>query len=354
MNKYITSRYSIKEQAYFAKRLSFLIHAGLPIVDSLRIVHRQTKSSARAKVLDRVIADVSSGKFLSTSLERLKGGFGEFAINIIKIGETTGTLDQNLNYLADELKKRSILRQKILTAFIYPIFIAVSTLGLTGLLTIFIFPKIRPVFDSLHVDLPLSTKFLIFLSNFLRNYGLWFMLAMVCMIIFFTIIIKKIEKIRVYTNWIIIRLPIAGNIIINYNLANFCRTLGLLLKGGVRIMDAIKITSDTTSNIIYKNEITRLINGVRKGDKISKHLEKNPTLFPDILTQTVAVGEVTGKLPDTLMYTSELYENELDELTKNLSSTIEPLLMIFMGLVVGFVAISVITPIYEITNNLKR
>jgi type IV pilus assembly protein PilC len=150
----------------------------------------------------------------------------------------------------------------------------------------------------------------------------------------------------------ILRLPLIGNIIQSYTMANFSRTLGLLLKGGVRITEAIIITGDTMTNVVYKKELTAIAHGVLKGEKISQYLEKRTHLFPDLLTQMISIGESTGNLSESLTYLAEMYESEVDDLTKNLSSTLEPVLMIFMGILVGFVAVSVITPIYSITQNL--
>ena len=350
----ISARFSTKEQAHFAKRLSFLIHAGVPIVESLRILRRQTRSKRKARVYDRVISDVSNGQFLATSLAKIKHGFSNFAVNIIKIGETSGILDQNLNYLAEELKKKQALQQKVVSAFIYPIFITVATVGLTGLLTAFIFPKIRPIFDSLHIELPLSTKILIWVSDFLLNYGLFVAVGFVLVVFGIIFLIKKVKPIRFFVHRWILLVPLIGNIVQSYTMANFCRTLGLLLKGGVRITEAITITGETMPNVIYRRELAAIAQGVLKGEKISTHLEKRPHLFPDLLTQMISIGEATGNLSESLSYLSEMYESEVDDQTKNLSSTLEPALMVFMGLLVGFVAVSVITPIYSITQNLHR
>lgn len=348
------SRLSTKEQAHFAKRLAFLVKAGVPILDSLKILRRQTKSKSRSKIFDKIISDVSNGRFLSTSLKKLPNIFGDFAINIIKVGETSGTLDQNLNYLSEELKKKQALKQKIVGAFVYPIFITVATVGLTVLLTVFIFPKIRPIFDSLHVDLPISTKILIFVSDFLGNYGIYLLAGVATVIIAFLVLIKKSDYFHFIVDRLILRVPLFGKITQSYNMTNFCRTLGLLLKSGVRVTEALAITGDTTRNFVYKKECQNAAKSVMQGEKISKYLERRLELFPDIITQMIAIGESTGNLSETLVYLSELYESEVDDITKNLSSSIEPVLMIFMGLLVGFIAVSVITPIYEITQNLHR
>lgn len=351
---YFSPRFSIKDQVLFAKRLSFLVHAGVPIVEGLRMLRSQATSDRRKKMFDKIIHDVSSGQFLATSLGKFRNMFGDFAINIIRVGESSGILSQNLNYLADELKKKQMLRRKVWSALVYPIFITISTLVLSGMLTIFIVPKILPIFTSLNVKLPVTTRILIAVSNFLQKFGIFLIAALIVAGIAFRLLIKKNERVRLIVHKMILIFPIAGNITKQYNMTNFCRTLGLLLKSGVKIVEAISITADTTENLAYKKEIKMLAKNVAKGERISKHLERHTNLFPEMATQMIVIGETTGNLSDTLIYLSELYESEVDELTKNLSGAIEPLLMIIMGVVVGFVAVSVITPIYEVTKGLQR
>ncbi len=344
--------FSAKEQALFAKRLAFLIRGGIPLLKSLNILKHQTKSKAKAKIFEKLITDVSNGQFLATSMSRFKNIFGTLTINIIKVGETGGILEKNLEYLAQELQKRYLLRRKVLSALIYPVIVTIATLAITILLTVFIFPKILPIFESLNVELPWSTKILVFVSSFLLSYGLYVFLGILILIGAILFSYKKSEKIKLFLHTLLLKLPICGRLMKSYNMANFCRTMGILLNSEVSLIQAISITADTTNNLVYKKELMRMSKSVVRGEKISEHFEKNANLFPDIVSQMVGIGENTGNLADTFMYLSELYEGEVDDLTKNLSSTIEPVLMIVMGLAVGFVAISVITPIYDITQNL--
>ncbi len=346
-------RFSVKEQTFFAKRLSFLIKAGVPILESLHIIRKQTKSKSRVKVFDRVILDISNGQYLSTSLGRFKGVFGDFAINIIRVGESSGILSQNLNYLAGELKKKQVLRSKVMGALFYPIIITIATFGITGLLVMYIFPKILPIFQGLHVELPLSTRIIIFITDTIRDYGIYIFIGIIAFIISFSIARRRIPAVRLVLDGFILRIPLVGKIIKNYNLANICRTLGLLLKSGISVNESLLIASDTTENTQYKKSLRDISRGVIKGKPISELLERSPELFPDMTWHMIAIGEKSGNLSNTLTYLSELYEDDFEDLTKNLSTSIEPILMIVMGLIVGFVAISVIAPIYGITQNLK-
>ncbi|MEK7606239.1 MAG: type II secretion system F family protein [Patescibacteria group bacterium] len=347
-------KFSIKDQVLFAKRLSFLINAGVTILESLHILSEQAHSKSIKRVYEKLIADVSNGMKLADALARHKGVFGDFAINLIRVGETTGALGKNLHYLADELKKKADLRRKVIGSLIYPVIISVATILLTALLTVFIFPKILPIFSSMNVDLPMSTRVLIVVSDFLQNYGLLTAGLIVVLIITFFVLHKKVLPFRFFTDRLLLKLPLVGGIAKNYNMANFSRTFGLLLKSGVPVMESLDVVGNSTRNLFYRKECHKMVERVRRGEEVSKYLIEHPRRFPHILAHMVAVGEKTGKLSDTLVYLSDFYEGEVDDQTKNLSTTIEPVLMVFLGTVVGFVAVSVITPIYEITGSLSR
>ena len=346
------TRMSIKEQGFFIKRLSFLIKAGVPVLESLIIIKDQTRKKSHITMLEVIIGDVSSGQYLSTALSKFRHVFGDFSINIISFGESTGILSENLSYLADELKKKNALRKKILGAFVYPLVIVLATLSITLFLIIYLFPKIIPVFESLHMNLPLSTRIVIFLSNFLVDYGLLLAGFGAFSIIALIVTTKKISKINFFITKIIMLIPIIGPAVRNYNLTNTTRTMGLLLKSGIALSETLEITTRVSLNLVYKKEFESMTEVVNRGERLSTHLATNRNLFPDVLTQIISVGERSGNLSSSLIYLSELYENEVEDLTKNISSLVEPILMIFMGIVVGFIAISIITPIYSLTQNL--
>ena len=345
--------FSAKEQTFFAKRMSFLVKAGVPLVECLHIIRAQTKSTTKKRVFESVIADVSSGQYLSSSLAKFKRLFGDFAINLIRVGEESGILSQNLAYLADELQKKHELQRKVIGTLVYPLFITVATLGFTALLTAYIFPKLMPIFTSLHVDLPLTTRALIAVSAYLRDWGVYTVLGIVAAVVAAFVIRNRFERVRMWGDRLLLRIPLAGSVVRAYNLTNFCRTLGLLLRSGLTLTSALQITGETTKNRVYRAFCTRLSAQVMRGEPISRGLGERPDLYPDILTHMVAIGERTGNLSTTLTYLGEMYEDEVDGLAKGLSSSIEPVLMVVMGLIVGLIAVSIITPIYSITQHLS-
>jgi len=347
----IFMRVSLKDQILLIKQLSILIRAGVPMLASLRMMKEQGKSKTMVKILDSVIHDVENGQYLSTALGKFKHIFGELTINIIAIGEISGTLSDNLDHLALALKKRQILRQKVISASVYPIFIIIATILITVMLVVFVFPKIIPIFKSIHYDLPWTTKLLISTSNLMQYHGL-LVAGIVAAVIIAVFFLLRIKRVHTWYYGILLSIPFVQRLIQTYNMANTCRTVGLLLTSGTSVVRVFQITSHATTNLLYSRELNAIADQIVTGERISTHLANHPKLFPTMASQMVSVGETTGKLSETFLYLADIYEDEMDELAKNLSTTIEPLLLLFMGILVGFVAISIITPIYGITQHL--
>lgn len=345
-------RFSIKELAIFIKRLSLLIKGGVQLFEAITMLEDQVKSKANKKMFAEIRHNIANGQFLYKSLGHYPKVFGEFTINIIRVGETSGTLHTNLKYLADELEKKRLLHQKIVGALIYPAVIIVAALGISALMTTFLFPKLLPIFESLNVPLPLSTKILLFISFVLINYWVYLILGMIVLIVAF-IMLMRLKPFRYTVHSIYLKLPIIGPMLKDYYLTNICRISGTLLKSQVNVVETLEVTAETTTNLIYRDKLEKLSHSIIKGGKVSSYFEKYPKLFPSMLSNMVAVGEKTGALSDTLTYLGEMYESELDEQTKRLSSIIEPILMIGVGILVGFIAISIITPIYAVTQHLN-
>lgn len=344
---------SIKERVFFIKRLAFLIKANVPILESLYMIKEQTRSRGHIRIVALVIEDVANGQSLAKSLGKFARMFGDFGINIIKVGEQSGTLSQNLEYLADELKKKQLLRRKVASAFVYPAIIVVATLAITAFLMLFLFPKIMPIFASLHAELPFTTKVVMAVSVFLQHWGLVLLSGIVVASVLFAVLMRTYRPFHLLVDRLILRIPVIGAVVMYYNLASSMRTIGLLLKSGITLSEALPLTRDTTQNLAYKIEFDALTSTVNRGEQLTAYLRTRRSMFPDVLTQMVSVGERSGNLSNTLLYLSEFYEAEVDDFTKNLSSLIEPILMIVMGILVGFIAISIITPIYGITQHLQ-
>lgn len=351
MNKFF-QRLSIQDRVMFAKRLSILVKAGVPLLEGIRMLKNSAGSRSAFLIYSQIVLDVEKGKFLATSLESFKHVFGDFAVNVVRVGEMSGNLEGNLSYLAEELKKKQELKRKVVGALVYPAIVVTATIALSIMLTAFIFPKIMPIFESFKFELPFTTRALIFVSGIFLNYGVFIFFGFIGLVILF-IFLYRMPGFKIVIDRIILKIPIFGKLAQSYQMANFSRTLALLIKSQIMLVDAARITGDTLNNLVYRKEIHKMSKNLLKGEKISTHLDRKKKLFPPMMTQMVAVGEKTGNLSDTLLYISEIYENEVDSLTKNLSTSLEPILMIIMGAVVGFIAVSIITPIYEVTQHIN-
>ncbi len=345
-------RFPVQDQIFFAKRLGMILRAGMPIMEGLHMLGSETRSASASYIFKSLVIGVSNGQPLSSGLEKFENIFGEFCVNIVKVGETSGTLHENLDYLAEELKKKQALRRKVVGALIYPAIIIVATVGITIMLTVYIFPKIIPIFQGVKATLPLSTRTLIVISNFLSDFGLWLFGALALLGIAFFFLMRLSSRFHLWMDIILLHIPFLGKLSQDYNLANSTRTLGLLLKSDIGIIRSMELVAASTRNRAYRRALFEAAKHITWGQKISQQLQASPHLFPPLMTQMVLVGESTGNLSSSLMFLSDMYEEEINDLTKNLTTMLEPILMIMMGLIVGFIAVSIITPIYSITQNL--
>ena len=330
-----------------------MINSGMQILQSLELLKKQTKSKTFISIIDCLILDIKNGQFLSAGLEKYKDIFGDFFINLVRVGESSGTLSANLKYLAEELKKKEELQKKVKGALAYPAIIFLATVGITSIMIFFIFPKILPVLESINVELPLVTRVFIAMSNIIFDYGYYIGAGLLVLAVGLGLILR-INRIKLVWHGIIVSVPVIGDMVRAVNVIGFSRTLGLLLKAGIQIIEALNITANTLNNLVYRQEVMKIVEGVKRGDQISKYLDSNPKLFPPIFTQMVIVGENTGKLDESILFLADFYETELDESTKNLSTFLEPILLLVMGGIVAFVALAIITPIYKVTQTLGQ
>jgi type II secretory pathway component PulF len=346
-------RITVQDRINFARHLSLVIKAGLPIFEGLKIIQVQTESQVLKRVVGSLMDDVNNGKFLADGLEKYEHLFGPFFVNIVRVGESSGTLSKNLLYLADELGRQKELQGKVRSAMIYPLVILCATLGVAGFLTFYVFPKLIPVFGSLNVQLPITTRVLLTTLDFLRNYGLYVLGGLILFIIVARIVMKRVTPVRYFLNACLVYIPVVEDLTVAVNMVNFTRVLGLLLKSGVKIVEALDITRATFSNLVYKNIIEHAREEIQKGGQLGAYLGGEKRFFPPLVSGMVSIGERTGNLEDNLEYLATYYDDEVDTKLHSLTSLIEPLMLLFMGLLVGFVALSIITPIYSISQGIS-
>ena len=345
-------RVSLTQKAIFAKHLAVMLKSGLSITEALSVA-RDSAEGRLKKTLGKILKAVESGHPLADALAEYPEIFSGFFIHSIYAAEASGTLAESLENLAEQLKKEKELVGKIRGAMIYPLIVLLAAVILGAVLSIVVLPKITPLFESLRVDLPGSTKMLIKFSRFMSARGSVVMVGIAVSFVVGAWLWRRVF-LQPFIHKLIMSLPISGKISRNLNLTRFCRTLGLLLKNGIAIDSALNITAETMPNYYYRKAIGNITDGVRRGVKLSISLEKRDDLFPRLLTRMVKVGEESGRYEETLFYLADFYENEVDSSVKSLSATIEPVLFLIMGAAVAFMAIAIITPIYDITGRLGR
>jgi len=344
---------SLEDKMLFTQHLAIMIRVGITITEGLEILQSQAERPQNRKMYANLIEMVKSGQSLSKSLNEYKNIFPEIFVNMIATGENSGSLEKVLDYLGIQLEKEYELRKKIISAFIYPAVISGVTLVLMTGIVVFIMPKITNIFTSFEGTLPLPTRILIWVSSFVREKPLLTILTAVGIFIFLTTLFK-LRSLKPFWHRLVLHLPVFGKMMIYANLARFARTMNSLLGAGVPIAEALTITSHMIGNHIYKKILDQAQEKVEKGGKLSEALEKNGKLFPPLTTRMLYIGETTGNLEKTTKHLALLYERNVDSITKNLSVLLEPILLVFMGILIGGVAISVILPIYQLPNLISR
>jgi type II secretory pathway component PulF len=343
---------SLVEKALFAKHLAVMLKSGITITEALTISADSAKGKM-SQILEQVGESVASGNTLSDSFARFPKVFDGLFINTTRAGESSGTLVESLENISTQLEKEKELSSKIKGAMVYPMVVLIAAFLLGLALAFFVLPKITPLFEGLKVDLPFTTVWLIKFSHFIQNNGLSFFLSIIGATALLVWLARQ-KFSRPFTHMLLIKIPIIKNIVLNANISRFARTLATLLRSGVRIDESLDIVKGTVGNFYYRKALERVSRNIRTGSRLSNNLELAPELFPILVTKMVNVGEQSGKFEETLTYLAEFYEDEVDTATKNLSTAIEPALLIFIGLVVAFLALSIITPIYNITGNIQR
>lgn len=343
---------SVNQKMVFAKYLSIMLKSGLTISEALGIVYDQAGGRFKKIVLS-IEKSVQSGNSFSDSLRQYPKVFSDLFINTVYAGEVSGTLEENLNNISEQMKKEKELFTEIKSAMVYPIIIVVATIVLGLAMAFLVLPKITPLFEGMEMELPITTKALIWVSQLIQENGLIILIAIFVFTFFFVWLLRQ-KFIKPLTHFIVLKTPIVRKISYNVNLARFCRTLAMLLKSGLNIDKAIGITMENANNYYYKKTLKKVCKRVGQGSAISSILAEQSKYFPKLAVSMIKVGEKSGNLEKSLFYLADIYDSEVDTSTKVLSTVIEPLLLIVIGLLVGGMALSIITPMYQMTGGITR
>ncbi len=342
-------RVNIQQKIFFTENLRVMIKAGLSLTEALRTLAAQADNQGFKKVILEIHGDVEKGNTLSQALAKYPKLFEPIFVNMIGAGEISGTLEKTLDQLTVQMKKDYDLISKIKGAMTYPAVILCATVAIGIGMMIFIIPQILSIFDEIGQDqLPLPTKILIAVSNFFQHNLILSLIGGVLAVSGFLYAIKTRPGKYAWHKFLL-SMFIIGPIIKKVNLARFARTLSSLLRTDIPIVQSLQITSDIVRNVYYHDAILSAADALKKGDQISKVLERNPKLFPPLIVQMTAVGERAGTVDEMLEEVADFYEQQVAQVMSNMSSVIEPFMILFLGAAVGGIALAIITPIYALT-----
>ncbi len=341
---------SLDEKIGFIENLSVMLKAGIPISRCLQILAKQTKNHRFQVILGDVYSQVQQGKGLSEAVEKYPRVFPNIIVSMIKVGEISGNLDKNLEYLSIQLHRESDLKSKVRGAMIYPSVIVGAMVIIGVLMSIFVLPNLTSIFEQQSASLPLSTQVVIAFSNFMSHHAVLVIGGMIALIAAAIAALRTYEGQRIF-DMLSLRIMAVNTVVKKVNLARFSRILSSLLKSGIPIVQALDVAGESLGNIPYRLLVRETAAQVKLGKPLADVLGKNTDLFPPLVTQMIEVGEESGSVQEILEQLAVHYEEEVDNTLRNLSSIIEPLLILVIGAVVGLLAISLITPIYSIYQN---
>lgn len=340
-----------REFVIFSRQLAVLIDSKVPLLNALNSIANQTENRFFALKLNSVIVDIDGGSSLSDAMSKHPDVFTKLYVNMIRAGESSGTLQKSLNDLADNVEKNYELTAKLRGALYYPGFILSAMFAVGFLMMSFVMPKLLEILKEAQVTLPLQTRILIAVSDFFAVYWWAVAIGMIGVIIAFIYYIKTDEGKREYDYWIL-KIPIVKAMLHNVYIARFSENLSTLIQSGLPITTALMITSDVVGNEVYRAIILESANQIKKGGAIAETLNQYEEI-PPVVVQMVRVGEHTGRIDYTLSKITDFYTKETDRMVKNFSSLIEPVLMVILAIGVGILVSAVLLPIYQVATSIK-
>ncbi len=345
------SKVKLKNLVVFSRQFATMINAGIPMLRCLEILRTQTKDPVLREALTTVHSDVSSGTSLNEAIGKHPSVFNKLYVNMVKAAEVGGVLDTILDRLANFLEYELEVRSKIKSAMMYPVMVLVFSIVMLFALFTFVLPKFKEIFEGMNVEIPPVTAFLFGIGDFFQAY--WWLMFLAGFGAFIGLKMWGRSETGAYQiDALKLRLPIVGEIILKMSVARFARTFGTLISSGVPMMRALEIVGETSGNRVLTEAIDQARISIRDGSKLSVPMEQSG-LFPAMVTHMVDIGEESGRLSEMLVKVGDFYDQEVEQTVKGLTSMIEPMLIIFMGVIVGFIAISVMTPIFKLVNSIN-
>ena len=351
MNIVIGSGVKSVELSRFTRQFAVMIEAGLPLVQCLDILSEQTENKILANTISKVRDTVSSGSTLAAALGKHKKIFNDLYVNMVEAGEMGGALETILRRLADFREKTDRLVRKVKGAMVYPIMVTLVAIGSSWAMLTFIVPKFAGMFEELGGTLPKPTQIVLAISGFLTSNMLLMAIGLVVLITTF-IILNKNKKTRYYVDSAKLKIPLIGSLLRKTSVSRFSRTLGTLLKSGVNLIDALNITSKTAGNLVLTRAIRNAMVSISEGETITAPLGES-NVFPPMVIQMIGVGEKTGNMDEMLEKIADFYDEEVDAAVEALTSMIEPIILVIMGVVIGGILIAMYLPMFDIIGQIK-
>jgi type IV pilus assembly protein PilC len=348
----LAKKVKLDDLVIFSRQLSTMVEAGIPLVSVLDILSQQIEKKGFAAVIKKIRDDVETGSSFSQALAKHPKIFSSLYINLVKAGESSGMLDEILNRVATYLEKTSALQRKVKTAMVYPVAVVSISIAITIFLLIKVVPTFQGIFDMLGGDLPLPTQILLMVSDFLRK---WFLLSLIVGIVSAVILMRysRTDRGRLLLDRLTLKLPVFGEIVRKVSVAKFSRTLSTLVKSGVPILNSLDIVAKTAGNRIVEIAVNDSKKAVREGKNLADPLAKSK-VFPPMVVRMIGVGEQAGELEKMLSKIADFYDEQVDAAVAGLTSIIEPMIILFLGVVVGGIVLSIFMPIFKITEIIGR
>jgi type IV pilus assembly protein PilC len=340
------SRISAKDVAVFSRQLATMLKSGVPLVMALQIIAGGLKNPRMRTVVDKIRAEIEGGSSLHEALEEYPVQFDALYTNLVKAGESAGVLDTILDNIASHKERIESIKGKIRKALYYPAAVIAVAIIVSSILLIYVIPQFEGIFQSFGADLPAFTRMVVNASHFMQEYGIYLLLGLVAAIVGIIMVKKRSTRFAFFIDRTALKIPIVGGILEQAAIARFCRTLAITFAAGVPLVDALKIVSGATGNRVYDLAAARVREDVAVGHQLQMAMQQ-VGVFPTMVIQMAAIGEEAGSLDEMLIKVAEAYEEEVNNAVDALSSLLEPLIIVFVGIVVGTMVIAMYLPIFK-------
>ena len=355
MRSFLKNRLTLLEKVFFVKHLSMFLKAGIPLPEALASLAEEKEAGLVGKVARSVRRQIENGQSLSRALSLNSRSFDLFFVSMTEIGEVSGTLEKSLDFLATKLSREDALRKKIQAILYYPAVVVTIACAIGAFISFFVLPKLGDMFKSFDVQLPLITRILLFLADVSKKYGVVFLVTIILLLISFNLAVRFWTPFRFLWHKIKFRIPFFGGVVSASELSAFFRNIGIMLSSGLSIEYALRTEAEVAENLVIKKAAKELHLAVTQGKSLGEvfpQLDKQ--VFPPLVARMVLVGEASGRLEESFLYLADFFEDETGSRAQRAAVILEPLLLVFIGLVVAFVALAVILPIYSLTGSIHQ